>query len=304
MTSSETPALRILIQIKRSTKGTTAVSEYPFPVDQFKAIPTFSIGLAERCTPLSMPPLADPWATKTEQSFCLSVSNQCFEQRRQDTAFFLAFLTKRVKKRAAISHKVLASFFPDTIQSSTKADDDLVTLLVAKLVGDARSNPTRNFHSLWLPFLHSLIALLVFNNVSLDKPNGQKIFSAILKQVDCTHETEGFGRPQTLIVTKTFQHNEILRRERKSRLAQAQEQVMRFKQHQLLLLLGPEYTTIVNMEHLLAPLAPAPRPPENSASLSQRDQLRQLLRETGPGGLTQPPVAGVKRKMPFANRDC
>ncbi|TWU76412.1 hypothetical protein ED733_006817 [Metarhizium rileyi] len=293
MASSETPALKILIQIKRSTKGTTAVSEYPFPVDQFKAIRSFTLTSQDAPTSqiASTSSYILDWARRAlHSSFNASA---CRPLGNEDATVLLSFCLK-LKKRAAISHKVLASFFPDTIQSSTKADDDLVKLLVAKLVGDARSNPTRNFHSLWLPFLHSLIAILVFNNVSLDKLYGQKIFSAILKQY--VNRYVGH-KPMN-------NHNEILRRERKSRLAQAQEQVMRFKQHQLLLLLGPEYSTIVNMEHLLAPLAPAPRPPENSASLSQRDQLRQLLRETGPGGLTQPPVAGVKRKMPFANRDC
>lgn len=111
--------------------------------------------------------------------------------------------------------------------------------------------------------------------------------------VDCTHETRRSGSPQTLVVTKTFQHNKKMRLDWKSRLMLAEGQIRQFDQGHLSLLLGPNYATIVNMAHLSkAELAQGQSPRVVSTSPRTTTQPRQPLQVISS-------VAGVKRKFSF-----
>jgi hypothetical protein len=66
--------------------------------------------------------------------------------------------------------------------------------------------------------------------------------------VDCTHVTERFGNPQTLVVTKTTRVADSARREWRARQAKADEAIRAFPDGALRALLGAEYARIVNME--------------------------------------------------------
>lgn len=118
--------------------------------------------------------------------------------------------------------------------------------------------------------------------------------------VDCTHETWRSGSPQTLVVTKTFRHNEKRLLDWKSRLMLAKEQIRKFEPLHLSLLLGPNYLTIVNMEHLSAApeRAQGQSPAVVSGSSRAADQPREPLQAISSTRLRQSPVAGVKRKLP------
>ncbi|EFY95707.1 2OG-Fe(II) oxygenase superfamily protein [Metarhizium robertsii ARSEF 23] len=118
--------------------------------------------------------------------------------------------------------------------------------------------------------------------------------------VDCTHETWRSGSPQTLVVTKTFRHNEKRLLDWKSRLMLAKEQIRKFEPLHLSLLLGPNYLTIVNMEHLSAApeRAQGQSPAVVSGSSRAADQPRGPLQAISSTRLRQSPVAGVKRKLP------
>lgn len=115
--------------------------------------------------------------------------------------------------------------------------------------------------------------------------------------VDCTHETRRSGSPQTLVVTKTFQHNKKMRLDWKSRFMLAEGQIRQFKQGHLSLLLGPNYATIVNMAHLsTSELAQGQSPPVISASPRTTTQPRRPLQAISS-------VAGVKRKFSSTETD-
>ncbi|KAG5952530.1 hypothetical protein E4U53_000663 [Claviceps sorghi] len=102
-------------------------------------------------------------------------------------------------------------------------------------------------------------------------------------RVDCTHETERSGTPQTLVVTKTFWNIEKQRLDWAQRLMVAREQMRTFKKDDLRQLLGPKYTTIVDMEHLSNAAATPPAQPRE----------RQLPRQP-----EQKQTIGLKRKAP------
>ncbi|CAH0025690.1 unnamed protein product [Clonostachys rhizophaga] len=94
--------------------------------------------------------------------------------------------------------------------------------------------------------------------------------------IDCTHETERVGSPQTLIVTKTNKQNEQARRNWKVRYEWAHKVLGDLDQGQLLQLLGEEYTSITQMRHLIVDWEP-----ETSAQASSTS------------------FAGTKRKIPI-----
>ncbi|GFP51853.1 hypothetical protein TASIC1_0001000500 [Trichoderma asperellum] len=115
--------------------------------------------------------------------------------------------------------------------------------------------------------------------------------------VDCTHETRRSGSPQTLVVTKTFQHNKKMRLDWKSRFMLVEGQIRQFKQGHLSLLLGPNYATIVNMAHLsTSELAQGQSPPVISASPRTTTQPRRPLQAISS-------VAGVNRKFSSTETD-
>ncbi|KAF7560174.1 hypothetical protein G7046_g3978 [Stylonectria norvegica] len=110
-------------------------------------------------------------------------------------AFWIAFL-------AHLRHQSLAGILPidgsmqlyrtlaktfsnvtDFTKLSTEADD-LVAPLISKLIGNARNSPqlpVSEFHTLWLPFLRSLVPILVSNGIPLDAPRYRELFCTFLK---------------------------------------------------------------------------------------------------------------------------
>ncbi|KAM0435127.1 hypothetical protein ACHAPT_003216 [Fusarium lateritium] len=100
-------------------------------------------------------------------------------------------------------------------------------------------------------------------------------------RIDCAHETERVGSPQTPVVTKTFGQVEGQRQSWAARRTEATMELVRFKQENLKKLLGDEYTAIVNMNRILAAGTTA----------------RQSLAETGQAGSSRGPVAGEKRRL-------
>ncbi|KAM6514007.1 hypothetical protein FALCPG4_015191 [Fusarium falciforme] len=113
--------------------------------------------------------------------------------------------------------------------------------------------------------------------------------------VDCTHETERSGSPQTLVVTKTFRYQVKRHQDWASRRTLAATKIGIFEHDHLRLLLGPDYFAIVHMERISAAhLARAP------AAASTTGQPRQPLADTSQQGTSQPPVVGEKRKLPPA----
>ncbi|KAK7409253.1 hypothetical protein QQX98_008563 [Neonectria punicea] len=71
-------------------------------------------------------------------------------------------------------------------------------------------------------------------------------------RIDCGHATERIGSPQTLVVTKRFQQNDSARREWAARRAKAAEEFGLFDHGHLRVLLGSEYSKIVNTEEMSA----------------------------------------------------
>lgn len=99
--------------------------------------------------------------------------------------------------------------------------------------------------------------------------------------VDCTHETEHMGSPQTLVVTKTCTMVPVLRQAWAARRTEAIKELVRFDQDKLKKLLGDEYTAITNMDRILA-----------------AGSARHTLAETSQSGSSRAPVVGEKRKFP------
>lgn len=87
---------------------------------------------------------------------------------------------RALSRQRAVSHLALADFFSGIIEASTEGDD-LVALLISRLVQDASRLPAGEFHYLWLPLLHDMITTLDSNGIALDTPPYQKLFVAILK---------------------------------------------------------------------------------------------------------------------------
>ncbi|KAG6001850.1 hypothetical protein E4U21_003778 [Claviceps maximensis] len=260
--------------------------------------------------------------------------------------------------QTAISPEVLADFVSSIIQSSTEAED-LVKSFVSKLAGSARQLAADEFHALWLPFLHALLPVLKTNQIPLDTPYCQELFSALLEsyidgyvgrqpardkklardratscsckdceslnaflasptrevgyfavskyrrmhlhqqlekgQVDCTHETERSGSPQTLVVAKTFWHVEKQRLDWAQRLMVSREQMRTFEEEDLLQVLGHKYVKIVNMEHLSdAAVAPPTLLPGERQLQRQPLQMQTIDFASASRSLT----TGSKRKVP------
>ncbi|KAH8684945.1 hypothetical protein BGZ61DRAFT_495252 [Ilyonectria robusta] len=109
----------------------------------------------------------------------------------------------------------------------------------------------------------------------------QKLDSA---DIDCTHTTLREGSPQTLVVTKSFKHNAVARKLWTSRRAEASALFTSFPQVRLELLLGQDYSKIVNMEEISVVRRP---PVSAAASRLTMNQANASL-----------PPANMKRKLP------
>lgn len=122
--------------------------------------------------------------------------------------------------------------------------------------------------------------------------------------IDCTHKTEKRGSPYSLVVVKSFRQNEQEIRDWKARQKEAAAQFKKFEWDDLEVLLGPNYSSIVNMNQIrLTPVAhrPAPTtqgPAASSATVSVAGQSRGALRQMASSNSSLPPAAGVKRSMP------
>lgn len=103
-------------------------------------------------------------------------------------------------------------------------------------------------------------------------------------QIDCTHTTLREGSPQTLVVTKTFKYNALARKLWTSRRAEASALFALFPQVRLELLLGQDYSKIVNIEQISA----VRRPPVSAAA------SRLTMNQTN----ASLPPANMKRKVP------
>ncbi|KAL6360247.1 hypothetical protein LRP88_05951 [Fusarium phalaenopsidis] len=101
-------------------------------------------------------------------------------------------------------------------------------------------------------------------------------------KIDCTHETERVGSPQTLVVTKTFRMVAAWLQTWMARRTEATKQLVHFDQNKLKKLLGDEYTAIINMDCIL----------------SAETKARQPLAETGQASSLRGPVVRAKRKLP------
>ncbi|KAF5013512.1 hypothetical protein FDECE_499 [Fusarium decemcellulare] len=238
--------------------------------------------------------------------------------------------------------QTLLTFWPALIAMDTESDN-LTTSLISKLVTDAPRFKAIEIETLWMPSLISLVPILISNNIPLDTPCYQQLFSAVFKSyldnvvgkepsrtlnlsrsgvncacsdcervndfladatretghfavnkkrrlhlhrsldgagVDCVHETNRSTIPNTLVVTKTNRHQARRLQEWTERRTFATKQFVRLDQEQLKLLLGEEYTAIVNMERVLA------------------TEPRQPLAAIGQTNSSPQPAVGEKRKLP------
>ncbi|RYP23035.1 hypothetical protein DL765_001290 [Monosporascus sp. GIB2] len=99
--------------------------------------------------------------------------------------------------------------------------------------------------------------------------------------IDCTHETERRGNPQTLVVTKTTKKWDAAIAQWNERRVQAEIQLEAFDQAKLRLLLAGQYNEIRSMSFLEEPRAASGRPVATTAtasSSSSRDTARPAKR--------------------------
>jgi hypothetical protein len=133
-----------------------------------------------------------------------------------------------------------------------------------------------------------------------------------LAQIDCVHQTERVGSPQTLVVTKTFRQYETALHSWKQCSDAAKAQMQKFDQALLRQVLGDEFNDIVSLKYLLqTPVAPSTSNSVSasssaSASASSRVPLATIPQPERPsmGANTESKtmesssgvVVGVKRK--------
>lgn len=104
-----------------------------------------------------------------------------FEHARNTsvTGAYTDLQAERLGVRAVIVPELLACFFSDVVQLSTETDD-LMALLISKITAGAANIESTEFHALWLPFLHSVIPILISSGIPLDSVHCQTLFSVIL----------------------------------------------------------------------------------------------------------------------------
>ncbi|OAQ63101.2 2OG-Fe(II) oxygenase superfamily protein [Pochonia chlamydosporia 170] len=238
-----------------------------------------------------------------------------------------------VDPRTSVSHEPVASFFSDIIQASTETDD-LTALFASKLRGNAFLLPSPDLHNIWVPFLRSVVPILVLNSIPLETPCCQDMYLAVLKEyvnryvgrepsrakdfarrgVNCTcsdcrslnaflgdaartHETMRAGNPHTLVVTKMFKQIGSMCRDWELRRKKAREQFDLFDKNQLLSLLGADYAKVVDMADLSAE-----QPAQVSTSATRQRQPSEEA-DSAAQELPRPRVAGVKRKLFFPENE-
>lgn len=248
-----------------------------------------------------------------------------------------------IDRRALVSPDDLIEFVSSLLASQAQGEDgELMVLFANRLCTQAADLPVDNFNTIWIPFLRSLLPLIVAKDIPLDTAHYQNLYSSILssyaykyvgqepaqdtnlarsgvacvcqdcislntflasptekrgtftigkerrrhleyklyeKHIDCKHHTDSTGRTHSLIVTKTFEQNDAIRREWRARRYTANQQLSAFHQPHLKALLGQEqYEQVVEMKHLGAP---------RFMTLSQISPNRQA----------QPPRAGARPRQ-------
>ncbi|KID92383.1 2OG-Fe(II) oxygenase superfamily protein [Metarhizium guizhouense ARSEF 977] len=104
-----------------------------------------------------------------------------FERARKTsvTRAYTDLQAKRLRVRAVIIPELLTDFFSDVVHISTETDNPMA-LLISKITAGAANIKSTEFHILWLPFLHSIIPILISNGIPLHSVHCQTLFSVIL----------------------------------------------------------------------------------------------------------------------------
>ncbi|KID97864.1 2OG-Fe(II) oxygenase superfamily protein, partial [Metarhizium majus ARSEF 297] len=86
---------------------------------------------------------------------------------------------KELRVREVIIPELLTEFFSDVVHISTETDN-LMARLISKMTAGAANIESTEFHILWLPFLHSIIPILLSHGIPLHSVHCQTLFSVIL----------------------------------------------------------------------------------------------------------------------------
>lgn len=123
--------------------------------------------------------------------------------------------------------------------------------------------------------------------------------------IDCTHETERWGSPQTLVVTKSFRHHEVAVAAWKKRKGEAAHKLLDFNKSDLTVWLGDDYQQLMGMVDLGHPSgqrsARAAPTSQRLAPITSNQQTRPTRPSTKGYGRLFPQVAGTKRKAADAD---
>lgn len=123
--------------------------------------------------------------------------------------------------------------------------------------------------------------------------------------IDCTHETDRRGNPQTLVVTKTSKHFDNAAAKWSQRRLQAESQLSAFDQAKLRVLLSDQYDEIMDMKFLLPVVEPDPPFPTASTSAfgSPSTYLpRHDPRGRGTAAAPTPPSSGIRSGLGHSAR--
>ncbi|KAK3379221.1 hypothetical protein B0T24DRAFT_545961 [Lasiosphaeria ovina] len=105
----------------------------------------------------------------------------------------------------------------------------------------------------------------------------------------CSHVTERYGNPHTLVVKKGLDAGTRAKKEWNDRFAQAWDDITKFDQEQLKMLLGGEYDKITSMRHLRFPGGAQAQQRVASSRHGDGSSMRPIL-------INGSPVTGVKRR--------
>jgi hypothetical protein len=123
---------------------------------------------------------------------------------------------------------------------------------------------------------------------------------------DCNHEVSRVGRPFKLVVTKTFKQNQYSRDSWRTRRLTAEQDLQRYEQHDLVLLLGQEgYQRVTGVQHLMVTGNTVGGGPARAPALTARPPVlgtssmgNRRIPRPAPHGFAPPAAAGVKRQYP------
>lgn len=267
---------------------------------------------------------------------------------------FSSIKPARSELRMTLEGPELLCFFVAVMRNSTETED-LLSLLISKILSDEPKFSGTELKVLWFPLLRKFLPEMRADNVPLDTPQYQQLYCAIFKaflnrfvgrepindgnlvrpqvscrcedcgllnefltsptrhegrfpmaerrrkhlqrkldsaQIDCTQRTEHTRSPYTLVVTKAFNSVPLRHEEWTKRCGYAVNMFAKFNQEHLSLLLGEEYSRIINAKQFVAaPLQPP------TAALASIPTFSETHSPRTYSGLTIQPVAGVKRRL-------